>query len=57
MQQRGGDRAVEPDDLAALDFLVTRAGKWDAIDHFPDFGPGGAGRLVQRGLLPGSQQR
>ena len=35
MQQRGGDRAVEPRDLAALDFLLTRAGKQDAIDRLP----------------------
>src|SRR5271163_1634609 len=42
MQQRGGDRAVEPHDLAGLDFLLTRAGKQDAIDRLPCFGPDGA---------------
>jgi hypothetical protein len=41
MQQRGGDRAVQPDDLASFDFRLTRAGKQDAIDRFPRLGPDG----------------
>src|SRR5262245_7646359 len=57
MQQCGGDRAVEPHDLAGLDFLLTRAGKQDAIDRFPGLGPDGADRLVQHRLLRGPRQR
>ena len=43
MQQGGGDRAVQPDDLAGFDFRLTRADQQDAIDRFPRLGPDGAG--------------
>jgi hypothetical protein len=39
---RSGDRAVEPHDLASLDFLLTRAGKQAAIERLPGFGSDGA---------------
>ena len=57
MHERGGDRAVQPDDLTGLDFLLTRAVKQDAIDRFPGLGPDGADRLVQHRLLRGPRQR
>jgi hypothetical protein len=46
MLERGGNHAVQPDDLTGLDFLLTRAVKQDAIDRFPGLGPDGADRLV-----------
>ena len=57
MQQRSGDRAVQPDDLAGFDFRLTRAGQQDEIDRFPRLGPDGAGRLLQHRLLRGPRQR
>ena len=57
MHERGGDRAVQPDDLAGLDFLLTRAGKQDAIDRFPSLGPDGADCHVQHRLLRRPRQR
>ena len=57
MHERGGDRAVEPYDLAGLDFLLTRAGKQDAIDRLPCFGPDGADCHVQHRLLRRPRQR
>ena len=57
MHERGGDRAVEPHDLAGLDFLLPRAGKQDAIDRFPRLGPDGADCHVQHRLLRGPRQR
>ena len=57
MHERGGDRAVQPHDLAGLDFLLTRAGQQDAIDRFPGLGPDGADRLVQHRLLRRPRQR
>src|SRR6202161_3963507 len=39
MHERGGDRAVQPGDLANLDFLLTRACKQDAINRFPSLVP------------------
>src|SRR5271170_408700 len=53
----GVDRAVQSDDLAGLDFLLTRAVKQDAIGRFPGLGPDGADRLVQHRLLRGPRQR
>src|SRR5271155_2293055 len=57
MQQGGGDRAVQPDDLASLDFRLTRAGKQGAIDRFPSLGSDGADRVVQHRFLRGPRQR
>ena len=39
MHELGGDRAVQPNDLAGFDFLLPRAGEQDAIDRFPRLGP------------------
>src|SRR5271166_7006740 len=57
MHERVGDRAVEPHDLAGLDFLLTRAGEQDAIDRLPCLGPDGADGHVQHQLLRGPRQR
>jgi hypothetical protein len=57
MHERAGDRAVEPHDLAGLDFLLTRAGNQDAIDCLPCFGPDGADGPVQHRLLRRPRQR
>ena len=51
VHEGGGDRAVEPHDLAGLDFLLTRAGQHGAIDRLPGLGPDGADRPVQHRLL------
>ena len=51
VHERGGDRAVEPHDLAGLDFLLTRADEQGAIDRLPGLGPDGADCPVQRRLL------
>src|SRR5271157_5382789 len=57
MHERGGDRAVEPHDLAGLDFLLTRAGEQGAIDRLPALGPNGADCPVQHRLLRRPRQR
>src|SRR5271168_905370 len=57
MHKRGGDRAVQPDDLAGLDFLLTRACKQDAINRFPSLEPDGADCHVQHRLLRRPRQR
>jgi hypothetical protein len=57
MHERGGDRAVEPHDLAGLDFLLPRADEQDAIDRFPRLGPDGADCHVQHRLLRRLRQR
>jgi len=57
MHERGGDRAVEPHDLAGLDFLLAGADEQDAIDRFPCFSPDGADCPVQRRLLRRPRQR
>ena len=57
MHERRGHRAVDPHDLAGLDFLLTRAGKQDPIDRLPGLGPDRADRLVQHRLLRRPRQR
>ena len=57
MHERGGDRAVEPHDLAGLDSLLTRAGEQSAIDRLPGLGPDGADCPMQHRLLRGPRQR
>jgi len=57
MHERGGDRAVEPHDLAGLDFLLTGADEQDAIDRLPCFSPDGADCPVQPRLLRRPRQR
>ena len=57
MHERGGNRAVQPHDLAGLDFLLPRAGKQDAIDRLPCLGPDGADCPVQHRLLRRPRQR
>ena len=57
MHQRGGDRAVEPHDLAVFELLLPGAGKQRPIDRLPGLGPDRADRLVQHRLLRRPRQR
>src|ERR1700680_5256982 len=57
MHERGRNRAVQSDDLAGLDLLLSRAGKHGSIDRFPRLRPDRADRLVQHRLLRGPRHR
>ena len=57
MHERGGDRAVQPNDLTGFDLLLPRADEQDAIDRLPSLGPDGADCHMQHRLLRRPRQR